>query len=641
MAANFNFSLGFNVEKDGINKAKQELAALRQEIQSNPAKFNLDSKSIQEAMQQLSVFEGALKKAFNQNLGKLDTREFMNQLHTAGYSLEGLKKSFGSLGVDANASIRSIEKGMQSANLSLKKTNETIDAMADTFKNTLKWNLPSQAIHGIEGSIGRAIGFVKDLDNSLNNIRIVTGKGKDEMAVFAQQANEAAKALGKTTTEYTDASLIFYQQGKSASEVRELTKATLIGANITGQGVEETSQLLTAALNGYNLEANKAMMITDKFAAVGATTGSDFNELAIGFSKVASMAKIAGVNIDQLNGMLATVSTVTREAPESIGTSFKTIFGRMTDLEAGKKDEEGWKMGDVQNALSKAGFSMMDKQTGKLKETGALLEEIGNKWKNLNRETQLALSVAMAGTRQQNRLIALFNNWEMYQQAVKDSQDAEGTAYEQNIIRMDSIDSKAKKLRASLEQIWMDMLNSDQMKSMLDFFTSLTDGVHGFISSLNGIGPVLTVLMASFGRLMSNKFATAGVQSVQNFKDSMAARARDKELMSANLGDSNLSKEERTRIERLQQQYNIRKFLSQEEHKEYIEIKDSIEAEEKKLAIMMEQQKAAKGILDAKYKGSMSRMANAYETNKDVIKDSGKALQELQAYRAQKITVDQ
>ena len=352
--ANFNFSLGFNVEKEGINKAKQELASLKSQLQNNPAKFNIEVGHLQESMQQISVFENALTKAFNPNLNRLDTREFMKELHAAGYSLDGLKRSFSEMGIDANRSMRSIENGLQSTNLSLKQTSKMVESMADTFTNTLKWNVASQAIHGIEGSVSRAVGFIKDLDNSLNNIRIVTGKSKEEMGVFAESANKAAGALGKTTVEYSDASLIYFQQGKSAADVRKLTEATLIGSSITGEGVSETAELLTAALNGYNLEANKSMEIMDKFAAVGAGTGSDFNELAIGFSKVASMAKIAGVNVDQLNGMLATVSTTTREAPESIGTSFKTIFGRMTDLQAGKADEDGWKMGKVNGALEQS-----------------------------------------------------------------------------------------------------------------------------------------------------------------------------------------------------------------------------------------------------------------------------------------------
>jgi hypothetical protein len=53
--------------------------------------------------------------------------------------------------------------------------------------------------------------YAKDLNESLNDIRIVTGQNVDQMAKFADYANKAAKNLGTTTTKYTDAALIYYQ----------------------------------------------------------------------------------------------------------------------------------------------------------------------------------------------------------------------------------------------------------------------------------------------------------------------------------------------------------------------------------------------------------------------------------------------
>jgi hypothetical protein len=53
------------------------------------------------------------------------------------------------------------------------------------------------------------------------------------MAHFAREANNAAKALSTTTTEYTNASLIYYQQGLSDEEVKARTDATIKLANVS------------------------------------------------------------------------------------------------------------------------------------------------------------------------------------------------------------------------------------------------------------------------------------------------------------------------------------------------------------------------------------------------------------------------
>jgi len=61
------------------------------------------------------------------------------------------------------------------------------------------------------------------------------------MAKFAEEANKAAKELSTTTTQYTNASLIFYQQGLSDAEVKKRTDVVIKMANASRQSAEEVS----------------------------------------------------------------------------------------------------------------------------------------------------------------------------------------------------------------------------------------------------------------------------------------------------------------------------------------------------------------------------------------------------------------
>jgi TP901 family phage tail tape measure protein len=106
-------------------------------------------------------------------------------------------------------------------------------------------------LHGFIGSISSAYNYSKDLNASLNNIRIVTGKSVDEMARFADQANNAAKALSTSTTNYTDAALIYYQQGLDDQQVQDRTDVTIKMANVTGQSAQIVSDQLTAVWNNF------------------------------------------------------------------------------------------------------------------------------------------------------------------------------------------------------------------------------------------------------------------------------------------------------------------------------------------------------------------------------------------------------
>ena len=96
------------------------------------------------------------------------------------------------------------------------------------------------------GAIQGAYGYAQDLNASLNSIRIVSGQSAEQMARFADQANKSAQALSTSTLAYTDAALIFYQQGLAGNEVTERVDTVLKLSNVTGDSAEQVSNYMTA-----------------------------------------------------------------------------------------------------------------------------------------------------------------------------------------------------------------------------------------------------------------------------------------------------------------------------------------------------------------------------------------------------------
>ena len=616
--ANINFKVGFDVDKRGLDSAKKELEKIQSTIGKEGLKLGIDEKEIQKAKNSFTELERALDKAFDTDTGVLNIRKLNSELKKNGTSLTDLQQSMKEYGVTGVSVFQDIQREAMKTGTEVKKTKGFIDEMADTLVNTAKWNLASGAVNTLTGNIQRAVGFVKALDNSLTQIRIVTGKSSDEMKIFSQQANEAAKALGRSTTEYTDASLIFFQQGKNAEEVKALTEATLVGANVTGMEAAETAEMLTAVMNGYQFEANKAMEVTDKLAAVGAATGSDFEEMATAMSKVASQAANAGVNIDQLGGMIATVSTVTREAPEVIGTSFKTILGRLADLRVGK-EAEGWDTGQVELALNKVGMSVLD-QNGKLKESGDILTELGTKWNDLNKESQVVVAKQIAGLEQYNRLISLMENWTMYEDALAVSQDSAGAAMEQNAIRMDSIEAKLTNLRTEAERLYMALSDENMTKGAIDAITFAVGEVANLVEGLGGLQGVigsliplaLSLFNKSIGEGISNSMEKLGEMklAVKDAFDSTSRQDRDNRYSDRNLkaseksamseAESNfqrsgtdLDKQSleivKERIKLRQQEEVVAKNLNETQLKQFQNAKDTVIQEQEKLKELIKQ----------------------------------------------------
>lgn len=171
----------------------------------------------------------------------------------------------------------------------------------------------------------------------------------------------------------------FYQQGKSTSQVRELTEAAAKAATIAGIDGSRSIDLLTNAMNGFQLSATKAMEVSDKFAALAASAATDYEELATALSKVAAQANLAGMSMDFTLGMLTKGIEVTREAPETIGTALKTVIARMRELtDYGTTLEDGIDVNRVDKALSNVGVSLRD-ANGEFRDLEHVLTDLGKK----------------------------------------------------------------------------------------------------------------------------------------------------------------------------------------------------------------------------------------------------------------------
>ena len=236
------------------------------------------------------------------------------------------------------------------------------------------------------GAVQSAYGYAQDLDESLNNIRIVTGQSKEEMAEFAENANKAAKALSTTTTAYTNAALIYYQQGDDDKTVLEKTDVTAKMANVTGTSAEEVSNQLTAIWNNFNKSGEESYeKYADILTALGAATASSTDEIAGGLEKFASIADMIGLSYEYAASALATITATTRQSEDVVGTALKTIFARIQGLNLGETLDDGTTLNKYSEALMKVGISIKD-QNGELKDMDNILNEMGAKWQTLSKD---------------------------------------------------------------------------------------------------------------------------------------------------------------------------------------------------------------------------------------------------------------
>lgn len=213
-----NVSLNFTAQTGQAKASIQELQTLLNKIGSEGVGISKDTivekhKQIKAASEAAIDLQNHLNNAFNVKTGKFDLSQFDKSLKNSGQNITDLTTQLLKSGDTGQQAFVKLAQSISLADQPMLKINNKLQDFAASLKKTMSWQLSNNVIRGFMGAIQTAYSYAQDLNASLTDIRIVTGKSSDEMARFAEQANKAAKALSTTTTNYTKSTLIYYQQG--------------------------------------------------------------------------------------------------------------------------------------------------------------------------------------------------------------------------------------------------------------------------------------------------------------------------------------------------------------------------------------------------------------------------------------------
>lgn len=547
MAKQLNVSLSFTAD---ANAAKREIQSLQQAL-NNLAKFGTTglpignevlklNEDLREGMHAAAELQAKLESAVNVKTGKLDLNKFNSSLKQGKTSLQDYAISLSKLGEQGVEAFNQVANAIVHAEAPIFRVNSKIKELGVSLANTARWQLSSSIVHGLIGGMQKAYYYAQSLNRSLNDIRIVTGYSAEQMKDFALEANKAAKALSTTTTNYTNASLIYYQQGLSDEEVKRRTDVTVKMANVTGETSEKISSQMTAVWNNFAQGSNNLEYFADVLVKLGAYTASSADEMTAGLEKFSSVAQTIGLSYEYASSALATITATTRESADVAGTALRTLFSRIQGLTLGETQDDGTNLNKYSEALSKVGINIKD-TSGELKDMDTILNELGNKWTTLRRDQQMALAQTVAGVRQYNQLITLMSNWDYFQELVGVAKSSTGELDNQAKIFEESWLGASKRVQASAEEIYNQLLKDDAFIALTDTFSDMIGLIADVINGLGGLKGVLFTVGGIATKVFQKEIASGLRNTVDSIRQ-LTPKGR-KEFEESKLAAVNIAKE--------------------------------------------------------------------------------------------------
>lgn len=337
-----------------------------------------------------------------------------------------------------------------------------------------------------------AIDTIKELDATMTETAVVTDFSVGDMWKMMPEYTKQANELGVAVNDLYKATTLYYQQGLNTEQAMGLATETLKMGRIGGLEAAEATDMMTAALRGFNMEINEAsaQRINDVYSNLAANTASNTRELGEAMEKTASIAHSANMDFETTSAFLAQMIETTREAPENLGTAMKTIIARFQEIKNdpyGVSEVEGEEVSfnRVDKALQSVGITLAESRD-KFRDLDDVFLELASKWDTLSQTQQRYVATMAAGSRQQSRFIAMMSNYDRTMQLVGFANDSAGASNVQFSKTLESVEAKFQKFKNAWDQFLMGITNNELVKTITEIGTGFFELINKLINGLSG-----------------------------------------------------------------------------------------------------------------------------------------------------------
>ena len=320
--------------------------------------------ALQQYYQKLN--QGAQQAARSQKPVETALGKLVESARKLGFTYDKTSKTFKDFKGNAT-SINTVKKRVDDLNASLAKTGAVAKGALGGIGAGFK-----QVLQGIPQGIGLAIGqqllapltnfqqvvggavkgavdgFV-DIDEQLRQTLSISGESANRFGELAKAMNELAAQTKFTAGELSEASVQLARAGFSVDEIKEALPGIAQGAAAAGESMEGMSDVVIAALGGFQISTSETTDVVDVLTAAANSSNTSVVELGEGLKYVGPIAKNLGLTFEDTaavaavlanNGIKASqMGTALRQGLQRLGTAAAGTEAAMGDLSRGTANQ--------------------------------------------------------------------------------------------------------------------------------------------------------------------------------------------------------------------------------------------------------------------------------------------------------------
>lgn len=540
--ADYSSKIGEVVQvSKSLNMQSGEMEVTSKKVTQN---FNAQAKAAEKAAAQVRAANDAYRAYAAQQSSTYAPTAMQSRIENltgvSGLSGKSAKESaavFEKAYLDASGKVqqsaaKAAEK-VKSVGTAAKESSGFADLMGKSFSRIVlqmaTWQMLGNAIAGVKRSFTEALETMKDVDDEMVTIRKVTGATTEELNKIEKQAYETASAYGVAADEYLNSVANFSRAGygEQASALAELATKT----QIVGDTDAETAQQFLLSVDAaykYQGSIEQLTKVLDGANEIDNRYATSIEKIAEGLGKVAPIASQAHVGVDELTAAIGTITAVTQRSGTEASTALRALFLNIigdtkTEIDEGVTWTTGEIAGlrDVIKIYAKDAYDAAQ-ATGSVINPMKAIAGLAQSMKDglLTEQKLMEMVSDIGGKLRTSQLLALIQNWDMYESMLSDYAGAVGSADKEVENALDSWTRKTEILHNKWTEFISNLVETDTIKGALD-------GVIGLVELLDSEGGRLVVtvgaLTAAILLLGQAKKALAASEAIKDIKAASSA----------------------------------------------------------------------------------------------------------------------
>lgn len=409
---------------------------------------------------------------------------------------------------------------------SAKETSGFAGMMGDSLANVVgkmaAWQLLGSAISGAVNAFRDALDTMKSVDDEMVTIRKVTGATTEELQKIEAQAYKTASAYGVAADEYLNSVAAFTRAGygDQASALAELATKTQIVGDTDAKTAQQFLLSVDAAYK-YQGSIESLSRVLDGANEIDNKYATSIEKIAEGLGKVAPIASQAHVGVDELTAAIGTITAVTQRSGTEAATALRALFLNIigdtkTEIDEGVTWTTGEIAGlrDLIKVYAKDAYDLAQ-ATGEVINPMKAIEGLSQSLKDglLTEQELMEMVSDIGGKLRTSQLLALIQNWDMYQSMLGDYANSIGSADKEVENALDSWSRKTEILRNKWTEFISHLVETEGIKDLIDSVIDLVDGLDEGAEALSIFGEAISFVIKLASTLVSTLGKTIGAVS--------------------------------------------------------------------------------------------------------------------------------